>query len=71
MDKDNIIGVVGLGYVGLTFATVLAEVGFKVLGVEKRQDVVDKTNSGKPHFADGQGKPEVFLQNAYSPSVER
>lgn len=68
MDKDNIIGVVGLGYVGLTFATVLAEVGFKVLGVEKRQDVVDKTNSGKPHFAEtglGEALTRVVRSGAF------
>ena len=46
------VGIVGLGYVGLTLATVLAEVGMKVLGVEKRQEVVDLTNSGKPHFSE-------------------
>ena len=41
------IGVVGLGYVGLTLATVLADVGKMVMGVEKRADVVDLTNRGK------------------------
>jgi UDP-N-acetyl-D-mannosaminuronic acid dehydrogenase len=44
------IAVVGLGYVGLTLATALAEVGFRVLGIEKRQQVVDLTNQGVPHF---------------------
>lgn len=46
------VGIVGLGYVGLTLATVLAEVGMKVLGVERRQEVVDLTNAGKPHFSE-------------------
>ena len=46
------VGIVGLGYVGLTLATVLAECGFKVFGVEKRQDVVDSTNLGIPHFSE-------------------
>ena len=32
--KDNKIAVIGLGYVGLTFAITLAKVGFKVLGIE-------------------------------------
>ena len=44
--------VVGLGYVGLTLATALADLGFSVLGVEQRQDVVDMTNAGKPHFSE-------------------
>lgn len=46
------VGVVGLGYVGLTLATALAETGVKVLGVEKRADVVELLRDGKPHFAE-------------------
>lgn len=46
------VGVVGLGYVGLTLATVLAEVGFRVVGIEKRAEVVELTNNGKPHFSE-------------------
>ncbi|MCP4384716.1 MAG: NAD-binding protein [Hyphomicrobiales bacterium] len=44
------VAIVGLGYVGLTLAVTLAEIGLKVLGVERRSDVVDMTNAGKPHF---------------------
>lgn len=46
------IGVLGLGYVGLTLATVLADVGKSVMGIEKRADVVDLTNRGIPHFSE-------------------
>jgi UDP-N-acetyl-D-mannosaminuronic acid dehydrogenase len=46
------IGIVGLGYVGLTLATVLAEAGHTVIGVERRSDVVDRTNKGIPHFSE-------------------
>lgn len=46
------IGIVGLGYVGLTLATVLAETGNTVIGVEKRSDVVERTNRGIPHFSE-------------------
>ena len=46
------VGVVGLGYVGLTLGTVLAEVGFRVIGVEKRSEVVEWTNAGRPHFSE-------------------
>jgi UDP-N-acetyl-D-mannosaminuronic acid dehydrogenase len=53
------IGVIGLGYVGLTLATVLAETGSKVIGVEKRSDVVDQTNAGIPHFSEP-GLPEAL-----------
>lgn len=54
------VGVIGLGYVGLTLATVLAEAGNKVIGVEKRSAVVDQTNAGIPHFS------ETGLQDALS-----
>ena len=40
MDKPTAkcdVGIVGLGYVGLTLATVLAETGNWVIGVEKRK----------------------------------
>lgn len=46
------VSVVGLGYVGLTLATALADAGFRVLGVERRGDVVEMTNRGQPHFAE-------------------
>jgi UDP-N-acetyl-D-mannosaminuronic acid dehydrogenase len=42
--------IIGLGYVGLTLATALASRGLRVLGVEKRQDIVDMVNRGEPHF---------------------
>lgn len=44
------VGIIGLGYVGLTLATALADSGLKVLGIERREDVVAKTNAGEPHF---------------------
>ena len=46
------VGIVGLGYVGLTLSTVLADAGSTVIGVEKRADVVDLTNRGIPHFSE-------------------
>lgn len=46
------IGIVGLGYVGLTLATVLAETGHTVIGVEKRPEIVERTNRGIPHFSE-------------------
>ncbi|MFN3005997.1 MULTISPECIES: nucleotide sugar dehydrogenase [Mycolicibacterium] len=53
------IGIVGLGYVGLTLGTVLAEAGTKVVGVERRAEVVDLTNNGVPHFSES-GLPEAL-----------
>jgi UDP-N-acetyl-D-mannosaminuronic acid dehydrogenase len=53
------VGIVGLGYVGLTLATVLAEAGYSVIGVEKRPDLVDMTNRGIPHFTET-GLPDAL-----------
>ncbi|MFC1515422.1 nucleotide sugar dehydrogenase [Thermodesulfobacteriota bacterium] len=48
--KDKNICILGLGYVGLTLATVMAETGFNVNGIEIRDDVLELLNQGKPHF---------------------
>jgi UDP-N-acetyl-D-mannosaminuronate dehydrogenase len=48
--RDRYVCVLGLGYVGLTLAAVMADVGFKVVGVEIRDDVLAKLRSGKAHF---------------------
>lgn len=42
--------VVGMGYVGLTLAVTLADVGFEVIGVERVADVRQTLASGYPHF---------------------
>lgn len=47
---DRSVCVVGLGYVGLTLAATMASVGFRVLGVERRADVVALLRQGRPHF---------------------
>ena len=48
--KDQQVCVIGLGYVGLTLAVVMADVGFQVLGVEIRDEVCNALASGMPHF---------------------
>ena len=53
------VGIVGLGYVGLTLATVLAEAGNSVIGIEKRNEIVDMTNEGVPHFTET-GLPDAL-----------
>jgi UDP-N-acetyl-D-mannosaminuronic acid dehydrogenase len=53
------VGIVGLGYVGLTLATVLAESGSSVIGVETRSEIVEMTNEGRPHFTET-GLPDAL-----------
>ncbi len=48
--RDRHVCIIGLGYVGLTLATVMADQGFDVIGVEIREEVLDMFNKGEPHF---------------------
>ena len=48
--EDKFVCIIGLGYVGLTLAVSMAEVGFKVWGVEKILKTVEDLNNGKAHF---------------------
>ena len=36
MNKNSSVCIIGLGFVGLTLATIMAKKGFKVYGIEKK-----------------------------------
>ena len=44
------ICVLGLGYIGLPTACMLANNGYRVVGIDVNDEVVDKLNSGSPHI---------------------
>ena len=48
--KNKTVCVVGLGFVGLTLAIILADSGFKVIGYDVMQDMVNNINNGNPPF---------------------
>ena len=48
--RDRHICILGLGYVGLTLAVAMADIGFRVHGVELRQEVLNLLSEGSPHF---------------------
>jgi UDP-N-acetyl-D-glucosamine dehydrogenase len=50
--REALFGIVGLGYVGLPLAIELAEAGFRVLGFDINQRVVDGLNAGHSHVKD-------------------
>ena len=50
--RDVLFGIIGLGYVGLPLAVELANAGFRVLGFDVSQRVVDGLNAGKSHVKD-------------------
>lgn len=47
---DKTVCIFGLGFVGLTLATAMADAGFHVIGIEIRDEVLKDLNSGDPHF---------------------
>jgi UDP-N-acetyl-D-mannosaminuronic acid dehydrogenase len=53
------IGVVGMGYVGLTLTAALAKAGHTVHGVDVQQSVIDSLAQGRPHIFEP-GLEEVF-----------
>jgi UDP-N-acetyl-D-mannosaminuronic acid dehydrogenase len=52
VSKLNTICVVGLGYIGLPTAVVLASRGVSVIGVDVNKDVVTKINRGEIHIVE-------------------
>ncbi|HUF13589.1 MAG TPA: nucleotide sugar dehydrogenase [Longimicrobiales bacterium] len=50
--RDALVGVVGLGYVGLPLSVELAKAGYRVLGFDVSQSVVDGINAGESHVGD-------------------
>jgi UDP-N-acetyl-D-glucosamine dehydrogenase len=61
--SEATVGVVGLGYVGLPLAVVLAEAGYRVIGVDSDQAKISQLNQGKSYIED-------IAQQRVSPLVE-
>ncbi|MCY7377987.1 MAG: nucleotide sugar dehydrogenase [Gemmatimonadaceae bacterium] len=51
-DRSATVAVVGLGYVGLPLAMEFAKAGFRVIGFDVSQRVVDLLNKGESHIQD-------------------
>ena len=63
--SDLKVAVIGLGYIGLPTAAVIARTGVQVLGIDVSEHVVDTVNSGKVHIE------EVDLDGLVSGVVAR
>ncbi len=50
--NTEVVGVIGLGYVGLPLAVNFAEAKVKVIGFDKNQDKVDRINRGDNYIGD-------------------
>ena len=64
-DSELKVAVLGLGYIGLPTAAVIARTGAQVLGVDVTESVVETVNSGKVHIE------EVDLDGLVSGVVAR
>ena len=51
-NRDALIGVIGLGYVGLPVAVAFAEAGYKVVGIDLREEKVELLEQGRSHLRD-------------------
>jgi UDP-N-acetyl-D-glucosamine dehydrogenase len=51
-NKTARIAVLGMGYVGLPFATVFAEAGFEVTGIDPIAEKMEMVNAGKSYIMD-------------------
>ncbi len=50
--RTAVVGVVGLGYVGLPLAVELARSGYRTIGFDTKQSVVDGVEAGRSHVQD-------------------
>ena len=54
--REAVVGVLGLGYVGLPLAVEVARSGFRVLGFDISDAVVERINAGESHIQDVPGE---------------
>lgn len=52
LNKDAILGVIGLGYVGLPLAVEKAKAGYKTIGYDIQQSKIDMVNKGVNYIGD-------------------
>jgi UDP-N-acetyl-D-mannosaminuronic acid dehydrogenase len=57
--NNHMINVIGLGYIGLPTALILASHGVEVVGTDYNKDLVDTLNAGKTTFKEN-GLDELF-----------
>lgn len=51
-NREIIVGVIGLGYVGLPLAVEKAKAGFKTIGFDVQKEKVDLVNTGHNYIGD-------------------
>ncbi len=51
-NKESVVAVIGLGYVGLPMAVTVAKKGFKVIGIDVSDFCIQNVNAGKNYIGD-------------------
>ena len=51
-NRQAVIGILGLGYVGLPLATTFAKAGFKTIGFDPQKSTIELLQSGNSHIGD-------------------
>ncbi|HEX5386215.1 MAG TPA: nucleotide sugar dehydrogenase [Gemmatimonadales bacterium] len=68
--REAIFGIVGLGYVGLPLAVELARAGYRVLGYDVNQRVVDGLNAGRSHIKDVSDTALAEVRDRFSATTD-
>ena len=63
-ERSAKMAVLGLGYVGLPFATVFAESGFEVIGIDPDPRKAGAVNAGESYIGDIESRQVAKLVNA-------
>lgn len=68
LNKDAVVAVIGLGYVGLPLALEFAGAGYKVIGIDISKEKVSSVNSGRSYISD---VPDESLEKAVKSKLLR
>ena len=60
--KQALVTVIGLGKMGLPLAAIISNYGYKVIGVDINQEVVDSVNRGESHVLNEPFVPEMVRE---------
>lgn len=68
--RDETVGVIGLGYVGLPLALAFAESGLSVIGVDISQERVDALRAGRSYLTDIHDEQIAAALERFFPTTE-
>ena len=59
------VSVIGLGYVGLSLALITSLKGYEVIGIDKKEEIIEKISKGISHIEDDYVKELLKKTNKY------